>query len=172
MFDKMLLISLLSVSVVHAKDSFSSERLLGIEVGYSSAHYTQGGVSKTNKDPEYGFRIGAQNKEWRTTLIGNFSRGQNDKYQKAMLTFDKFVWQSLYEKDHVVFKPYLGGHLGWIKHTADGLSENGLLYGAEAGVVWNVIEEVDFDLSYRYSISNLDNLKNLDAITIGLNYIY
>ena len=89
-----------------------------------------------------------------------------------MITFDRFVWQSLYEKDNIVFKPYIGGHVGWIKHTANNLTDNGLLYGGEVGLVWNVLKEVDFDLGYRYSATDLDNLNSIDAITMGINYIY
>jgi opacity protein-like surface antigen len=172
MLNKIFISVLLLLTFSEAKDTFSSERLLGIEVGYGSAKYERNSISKSNDDPEYGFRIGAQNRDWRTTFIGNLSRGKEHKYQKAMLTFDHFVWQSLYEKDHIMFKPYIGGHIGWIKHTADGLSENGMLYGGEVGIVWNVIDEVDFDLGYRYSATNLDTLDSLDAMTIGLNYIY
>jgi len=172
MLNKILISTLLLFTLSEAKDSFSSERLLGIEVGYASSQYERNSISKTNKDPEYGFRIGAQNKDWRTTFIANMSRGSKHKYQKAMLTFDHFVWQSLYEKDHIRFKPYVGGHIGWIKHTADDLSENGMLYGGEIGLVWNVLDEVDFDLGYRYSVTNLDNLDSLDAMTLGVNYIY
>ena len=172
MLHKIFISILLILTFSEAKDSFSSERLLGIEVGYASSDYKKGSIQKSNKDPEYGFRIGAQNREWRTTFIGNLARGKEYKYQKAMLTFDHFVWQSLYEKDHIRFKPYIGGHIGWIKHTADDVSENGMLYGGEVGLVWNVIDEVDFDLAYRYSVTNLDTLDSLDAMTIGLNYIY
>jgi len=172
MLNKTSLSILLILTCSEAKDSFSSERLLGIEVGYASSKYERNSVNRSTNDPEYGFRIGAQNKDWRTTLIGNFSRGKKHKYQKAMLTFDHFVWQSLYEKDHIRFKPYMGGHIGWIKHTADDLSENGILYGGEVGIVWNVMDEVDFDLGYRYSATNLDNLDSLDAMTLGINYIY
>ena len=172
MLNKIFILTLLIFTFGEAKDSFSSERLLGIEVGYSAAEYQQGAVNTRNKEPEYGFRLGAQNKEWRTTFVGNLSRGRGHKYQKAMLTFDHFVWQSLYEKDHVVFKPYLGGHIGWIKHTTDDISESGMLYGGEVGIVWNVIDEVDFDLGYRYSVTNLDSVDSIDAMTIGLNYIY
>ncbi|MBU1667748.1 hypothetical protein KKC13_04960 [bacterium] len=172
MLREILLISLLVLTFSEAKDSFSSERLLGIEVGYATSDYQVNSIKKGNADVELGFRIGAQNRDWRTTVVGNISRDANQKYQKAMITFDKFVWQSLYEKDNIVFKPYLGGHIGWIKHTADDLTENGLLYGGEVGLVWNVLREVDFDLGYRYSVTNLDTLDSLDAVTMGINYIY
>jgi opacity protein-like surface antigen len=173
MINKLLLSSLLILTLSEAKDSFSSERLLGIEVGYAGLETKDAiGLDESINNVEFGFRIGAQNKEWRTSIIGNMSNSNGHETQKAMISFDKFVWQSLYKKDDIVFKPYLSGHLGWIKHTADNLSENGMLYGGGAGVSWNVLDEVDFDLGYRYSITNLDNLDNFDAITLGVNYIY
>lgn len=173
MINKILLSSLLILTLSEAKESFSSERLLGIEVGYAGLETKDSiGLDENTKNVEFGFRLGAQNKDWRTTLIGNMSSSNGHKYQKAMLTFDKFVWQSLYKKDNIVFKPYLNGHIGWIKHTADNLSENGMLYGAGAGLVWNVLDEVDFDLGYKYSITDLDSLESLDAVTLGVNYIY
>ena len=172
MLNRILLASLLVLTCLEAKDSFSSERLLGIEVGYAASTYEVNTVQQNKKDIELGFRIGAQNQDWRTTFIGNLSRGGDQQSQKAMLTFDKFVWQSLYERDNIVFKPYLGAHLGWIKHTAGNLSDTGMLYGAEVGLVWNVLKEVDFDLCYRYSTTALDNLDSVDAVTMGINYIY
>jgi len=172
MLNKLLLFSVLALTSVEAQDAFSSERFLGIEVGYGSATYERSSIDQSSKDVEYGFRIGAQNQDWRTTLVGNIAKGKDQKYQKAMLSFDKFIWQSLYKEDNIMFKPYLGGHIGWIKHTADDLSESGMLYGAEVGVVWNVLDEIDFDLGYRYSVTNLDSLDNIDAMTLGINYIY
>jgi len=173
MINKLLLSSLLILTLSEAKDSFSSERVLGIEVGYAGLEAKDAiGLNESTKNIEFGFRIGAQNEDWRTSLIGNMSNSNGHEYQKAMLSFDKFIWQSLYKKDNIVFKPYLNGHVGWIKHTADNVSENGMLYGGGAGLVWNVLNEVDFDLGYRYSITDLDNLESLDAVTLGINYIY
>jgi opacity protein-like surface antigen len=173
MINKLLLSSLLILTLSEAKDSFSSERLLGIEVGYVGLDAKNAiGLDEDKHNVEFGFRIGAQNREWRTTIVGNMSNSDGHEYQKALISFDKFVWQSLYEKDGIVFKPYLSGHLGWIKHTADDLSEKGMLYGGGLGLAWNVLDEVDFDLGYRYSVTNLDNLESLDGVTMGINYIY
>ena len=173
MLNKLLLSSLLILTLSEAKDSFSSERLLGIEVGYAGLETKDAiGLDESVNSVEFGFRIGAQNKDWRTSLIANMTNSKGHKTQKAMLSFDKFVWQSLYKKDDIVFKPYLSGHIGYIKHTADNLSEKGMLYGAGLGLAWNVLDEVDFDLGYRYSVTELDNLDSFDAVTLGINYIY
>jgi len=173
MFNKVFALVVLTMTLSQAVDDFSSERLLGIEVGYGELGTKDAiGLNDTVQSIKFGFRIGAQNEDWRTTLIGNMSNSKGHQYKKAILAFDKFVWQSLYKKDNIIFKPYLSGHLGWINHETSSVTENGLLYGAGAGVSWNVLREVDFDLGYRYSLTDLDSLKSLSAVTLGVNYIY
>jgi opacity protein-like surface antigen len=173
MINKLLLSSLLILTLSEAKDSFSSERLLGIEVGYAGLDTKDAiGLDESVNNVEFGFRVGAQNRDWRTSIVANMSNSKGHKIQKAMISFDKFVWQSLYKKDDIVFKPYLSGHIGYIKHTADNLSEKGMLYGGGLGLAWNVLDEVDFDLGYRYSITELSELDSFDAVTLGINYIY
>ena len=173
MFNKLLLSSLLILTLSEAKESFSSERLLGIEVGYTGVDTKDAiGLQQTTRGVEFGFRMGAQNKDWRTILTGDMSNSDGHKIQKALISFDKFVWQSLYKKDDIIFKPYLSGHIGYLKHLTDNISEKGMLYGGGLGVAWNVLNEVDFDLGYRYSFTNLDNLDSLSTMTFGVNYIY
>ena len=173
MLNKILLSSLLILTLSEAKESFSSERLLGIEVGYAGiAKKDAIGLDASVNGPDFGFRIGAQNRDWRTSIVANMSNSNGQKTQRAMISFDKFVWQSLYQKDDIVFKPYLSGHLGYIKHKADNISEKGMFYGAGVGLAWNVLDEVDFDLGYRYSFVELDNLDSFDAVTFGVNYLY
>lgn len=173
MFNKLFTLAVLAMTLSHAVDEFSSERLLGIEVGYAQLATKDAiGLDDTVQNIKFGFRLGAQNEDWRTTLIGDMSNANGHEYKKAILAFDKFVWQSLYKKDNIVFKPYLSGHVGWINHQTSSVTENGLLYGAGAGISWNVLREVDFDLGYRYSLTDLESLKSLSAVTLGVNYIY
>jgi len=173
MFHKIFLATLLALTLSHASDEFSSERLLGIEVGYSDLNTNFNGSDTTIRSAEFGLKIGAQNDEWRTTLAGNFFTKNGHKYQKVMLQFDRFVWASLYETDDIVFKPYLGGHIGWMKYTDDfSINDNGMVYGGQAGLAWNVLNEVDFDLGYRYSLTDIDNVDNIGAVVFGVNYIY
>jgi len=173
MLNRILLSSLLILTLSEAKESFSSERLLGIEVGYTGVDTKDAiGLKEDIKSVEFGFRIGAQNRDWRTIITGDMSNSKGHKIQKAVISFDKFVWQSLYKKDDIVFKPYLNGHIGYLKHTTKNISEKGMLYGIGAGVAWNVLDEVDFDLGYRYSFTDLANLDTLSTMTFGVNYIY
>lgn len=173
MLNKILIASALTFSFVHAVDEFSSERLLGIEVGYTKASgHNDIGLRDTSSNVDFGLRVGAQNVDWRTQVIVNMSSGGGHQYQKAMISFDKFVWQSLYKKDDVVFKPYLSGHVGWLKHNIGNLDETSAFYGGGLGVSWNVLKEVDFDLGYRYSFVGLESLDDLSSVNFGVNYIY
>jgi len=173
MFNKIFLATLFAFSLSHAADEFASERLLGIEVGYGNLNTNSASTESSTKGVEFGFRIGAQNEEWRTTLEANFFTESGHKYQRVMLQFDRFVWASLYETDSIVFKPYLGGHVGWLKYTDDfSLSDNSLVYGGQAGLAWNVLNEVDFDLGYRYSVVDMPNVDNIGSVNFGVNYIY
>ena len=173
MFNKIILASLATLTLSHASDAFSSERILGIEVGYSNVNTNNNNLNTSTSSAEFGLKIGAQNEEWRTTLSGNFFTKEGHKYQKVMLEFDRFVWTSLYKTDSIVFKPYLGGHIGWMKYTDNfSLNDNGMVYGGQAGLAWNVLNEVDFDLGYRYSLTNIKEVDSIGSVVFGANYIY
>jgi len=104
----------------------------------------------------------------------NFFKDEKKKYQQARLSFDYFFWNSLYKSDDVVFKPYIGTHIGWMKYSDEkgNISSNGLLYGGQAGLAWNVLNEVDFDLSYKYSQTSIKNVDSMSGFVLGLNYLY
>ena len=89
-----------------------------------------------------------------------------------MLAFDRFLWSSLYETDRIVFKPYLGGHVGWLKYSDNSIEDNGFIYGTQAGLAWNVIKEIDFDLGYRYSFSDLKGVDDIGSVVFAINYLY
>ncbi|HHH53604.1 MAG TPA: hypothetical protein ENK91_08095 [Bacteroidetes bacterium] len=174
MYNKIFYLFLLTASLLHARDEFSSERILGIEVGYSGVNsLNEIGMSQLTNEVEAGLRIGAQNDEWRTTIVANFMKAEGRYYQKVMLDFDRFVWASLYETDSIVFKPFLGAHVGWLRYTeASSLGDNGLAYGGQMGLALNVLNEVDFDLSYKYTLTNMKSVDNMDSVVFGVNYIY
>ncbi len=174
MFNKIFLVIIFTISLSHAVDDFSSERLLGIEVGYSTVNTSNEiGLNQADSNAEFGLRIGAQNEEWRTTIHVNFMRGQGRNYQKAMLDFDRFVWASLYKTDSIVFKPYLGAHVGWLRYTDDiTVGDSGLAYGGQMGLSLNVLKTIDFDLAYKYTTSDVKDITDLSSFVFGVNYLY
>ena len=173
MFKKISLAIIYTISLSYAVDDFSSERLLGIEVGYATVSSTNEiGSHKTHSDAQFGLRIGAQNEEWRTTIRANFMKVEGRDYQKIMLDFDRFVWASLYETDSIVFKPYLGAHVGWLRYTDELSADNGLAYGGQLGIALNVLNEVDFDIGYKYTVADIDTVNDISALTFSVNYLY
>lgn len=173
MFKKIFFVLLATFSSSYAVDDFSSERLLGIEVGYTTTTTQSNGVQVTSRDVEAGLRLGAQNNEWRTTVAASFLKSHGRDYQKVMVNFDRFVWHSFYKTDSVDFKPYLGAHVGWLRYSEDVvLSDNGLAYGGQLGLALNVINQVDFDVSYRYTTTDIEQVDDIGAFVFGVNYIY
>jgi opacity protein-like surface antigen len=173
MFNRLLLTIIALSSTLLSGDSFSSERFLGIEVGYGTVESRNLiDVSQSDKGVEFGFRIGAQNEEWRTTISGHQFNKNSQKYFRTMLQLDRFIWSSLYESDRIIFKPYLGGHVGWLKYTDGNIDDQGFVYGTQAGLAWNVIKEVDFDFGYRYSFSDVNKVNDIGSVVFAVNYLY
>ena len=173
MFSKIVLATVATISLVNAVDDFSSERLLGIEVGYTTVNSrSEAMFNKSSTVPELGVKLGAQNEEWRTTIHLDFMEAEGRSYQKAMIDFDRFVWASLYKTDSIVFKPYLGAHIGWLRYTADLETDNGMAYGGELGLALNVLNEVDFDLAYRYTVADMPTVDDIGSFTFSVNYLY
>jgi len=175
MYNRIFLIITIFFTTIFAKDEFSSERFLGIEAGYGTVQSRNViGVPSSAKGVEFGFRIGAQNEEWRTTISGHTFNKDNQKYFRGVISFDKFVWNSLYKHDNIIFKPYIGGHIGWLKYvdSKSVIEDSGYVYGGQAGISWNVLREVDFDFGYRYSISNLNKVDDIGSFVFAVNYLY
>ncbi len=174
MFNKIILVILTMITFSYASNEFSSERILGIEVGYSTVNSPNiVGVTESKSDAEFGIRLGAQNEDWRTTIRANFLNVQGRNYEKVMLDFDHFVWASLYKTDMIVFKPYLGAHIGWLRYTDEIISgKSGLAYGGQLGLAFNVLNEVDFDIAYRYTSTKTEGVDNMSSAVFGVNYLY
>ncbi len=52
------------------------------------------------------------------------------------------------------------------------VEDSGYLYGGEAGVVLNVLQQVDFDFGYRYSVSDIDKVDDIGSFIFAVNYLY
>jgi len=144
---------------------------------------------------EYGFRLGAQNEEWRTTVLYTYynddDSGFEDTMHKGSLNLDYFIWST--DTGGMMIKPFIGGHVGYMSYeffgdiyetnapenrrviTAD---ESGFFYGGQAGVALAIGEVVELDLFYRYSFTDVKDmpekisLDNTGSIVLGLNYFF
>ena len=164
---------------LYGMDLSKSKTFIGLEVGYTEVQGTVGfGPSDDmqfeqdfigDNDVEFGFRIGAQNDEWRTTFLFDYydSTDNDQNYEKGLFTIDYFPFAN-----ESAFKPYLGFNVGYASYESTYVDDSGLLYGGQAGVVIEVADMLNVDLGYRYSLSEMDDLDHIGSIVLGVNYIF
>ncbi len=119
----------------------------------------------------YGVQVGADNGEWRTAI--SVDKMNNDKvsYERGELHIDYMFMMP--QMTDFGLRPYIGLNGGYANYEAEGgVNENGFTYGGEAGIVYDVSDQIDVDLSYRYVMSSADAFDHAGNLGIGINYKY
>ncbi len=151
---------------------------------------------------EYGVRVGAEKEDWRTTLLytyyNNTEQDREVTMHKGSMLLDYFLWSTGSSAYNV--KPYIGAHVGYMSYEASGLikgsnkqeyngvyaDDYGLFYGGQAGIAMTISEVVQLDLSYKYSLTSIDDMStlvlsdvntvtsidNMGSIAFSINYFY
>ena len=181
---------------------------IGAEVGYSkldsSANILNNqGIEiynikrESDSDVSYGFHIGAEDNDWRTTLLYEYYNNGGDTTEetthKGGLYLDYFIWSS--EADGFAIKPYIGGHVGYMSyeltsdignHIDEVLADDSnVYYGGQIGIAITASAVLQIDLSYRYSLTNLHDMTGLvsngnsdvdvdsmSGFVFGINYFF
>ena len=157
-------------SSVYAEDA---QGFIGVEVGkgfvkgdtYTEARHKGDAV-------EYGLRIGAQSNEWRTTFTFDYFNSDSDdqNVEKGMLSLDYFFLNG--SDMQMEFKPFIGMNIGYANYESTGIDSSDFIYGAQTGIVVNMTDQIDLDLSYRYSLSASDVFDSDSGVFFGVNYLY
>jgi len=161
-------------SSLNAREMSESETFIGLEVGYTEVQGDRIGLlDNTDEDVSYGFRIGAQNGEWRTMFLFNhYDNSDTDQtVSQGLFTLDYFLLDNKSSSEST-FRPYMGANVGYANYESTPVDENGFLYGGQVGFVVDVAETVDLDFTYRYSLSNADALDHVGSFVFGINYLY
>jgi len=168
MLKKMTMVLLCTVfgNMAYA-DISTSETFIGIEIASTEVQGEQ--PSMTSDGISYGVRVGAQNEEWRTTIGFNYYDKDEYSVEKLYLSIDYLFFKYDALEDFTA-QPYIGVNTGYANYEQAGIDENGLVYGAQAGVILNIIEQFDIDLSYRYSLSSADAFDHESDFLLGLHY--
>ncbi len=162
--------AILLASGAYADELGSSLRFIGLEIG---AGQVQG---KTLTEPghegdaiEYGIRIGAQDGQWRTTFLFDYFDSSDDdqNVEKGMLTVDYFFLE-----ESSTVRPFIGVNLGYANYESTFVDDSGILYGGQVGIVVGLTENIDLDLSFRYSLSEIDVMDHSSEIMLGVNYLF
>lgn len=152
-----------------------AKTMIGLEIGSAKiqAHniYSPiiGELDYVGQNIEYGFKIGAEKEDWRAFFVANFFDSSSDddqKYMKGLIEVDYYLM-----KDSAL-KPFIGLNVGYINYETTDIDEDGLLYGGQVGVQYDIVENISIDLMYRYSLVNTDNVDHVEGIIFGLNYVY
>lgn len=157
-------------SSLYAKDISISTKFIGLEVGYAGVqgdHFLE--ADYTGEDIEFGFRIGAQNNEWRTMFVFDYydSSDHDQNIEKGLFIVDYFFIDG-----ESTFKPYIGVNAGYANYESTLVEDSGLLYGGQIGFVIGATETIDLDLSYRYSLSDAEALDHIGSLVLGVHYLF
>ena len=161
-------------SSLYARNISEGEKFIGLEVSATEVQGDVGGIlgelDHKETGVEFGLRIGAQLDQWRSMLLLNYFDEGDQNTEKLQVSVDYFFLNSTEEQTY--FKPYLGVNAGYMNYESTGVDESGFLYGAQAGFVVEVMEHIDVDLSYRYSLSTADKFDHTGGVIFGINYLY
>ena len=155
-------------SSLNAKNMSENEVFIGLEVGYSEVQGERIGlVENTGDDVSYGFRIGAQDDEWRAMFLFNFyDNSENDQnVEQGLLAIDYF-----FLGDKSTFRPYMGFNIGYANYESTFVEDSGLMYGGQVGFVVVAMDTIDLDFSYRYSLSNASAFDHVGSFIFGIHF--
>ena len=159
----------LCASLMHGEDLFGTERFIGIEAGYSEVQGNH--PTDTSDHGNFGFRLGSQNEEWRTTIGIDIYESKKHALERGFFSLDYF-FMNTDEYKSVPITPYFGINIGYMNFEGVGVDENGWLYGGQAGLKFSFIDSVDIDLGYRFSLGSPDALDHAGDIFMGINFKY
>ena len=162
---------------LQARDLDPSRSFIGLEVGAATIQgdtgaFLLGEPDHKGSDVEYGFRLGTQTNAWRTMFVFNFFDSSDDdqNYEKGFLELDYFFLND--DDTSSDFRPYIGANLGYMNYESTNIDSSGILYGGQAGFAYKIMDTVDLDIMYRYSLTDADNTDHIESVVFGLNYLY
>ena len=167
-----LLSTMIGSSLYAGNYNTGTKGFLGLEVGAATVDGERLNDYHKGSAVEYGLRFGAENNDWRATFAFDyFDSGSDDQnVEKGLFLVDYFFFES--DSSSVSIKPFIGANAGLINYESTGVDATDFIYGGQAGVVFGMNENLDLDLSYRYSLSGSEKVNNLGSIVFGLNYLY
>jgi hypothetical protein len=170
-----LLSTIIGTSLYAGNYDSNAKGFIGLELGYATVDGQQLANDgyynfQEGEDVEYGLRIGAQNDEWRATFAFHYydNTDADQSVEKALVMVDYFFIQN----PDATIRPFIGANLGAVNYESSFVDVTDFIYGGQVGVIVKAGENLDVDLSYRYSIAGSEELNDLSSLILGLNYLY
>ncbi len=165
----MTLLSTVLSSSLYAGSMAQSEKFVGIEAG--PAKVQGDSVRGDETGIEFGLRVGAQLDQWRSMVLLNYFDEGDHNTEKLMVSVDYFIFDT--QEGGRYFNPYLGANMGYASYEVSYQEDtDAFLYGAQFGFVSEIMDSLDIDVGYRYSLAGADEFDHMGTAFVGLNYLY
>ena len=170
---KILFVGILLGSSLYATNITESQKFIGVEVSMTEVQGDGPSETKSNlsNGTSIGLRLGAQNEEWRTTIGLNYFDAEGRNVEKLYGSIDYFFLK-IDTSESLVFNPFLGFTVGYANYESTEVDDNGFVYGGQVGLVIDMLENISFDIGYRYTLSNASVFDHSSDVFFGLNYQY
>ena len=170
---RMVLLSTLLGSSLYAIDIAESQKFIGVEVSISEV---QGNgpsdiSSNISNGTSVGIQLGAMNDEWRTTVGLNYFDNEDRNVEELYGSVDYFFLKTEVSES-LIFNPFIGFTVGYANYESPGVDADGFVYGGQAGLMIDVLDNVSLNTGYRYTLSNTSEFDHQGDVFFGLNYQY
>jgi len=158
-------------NILYAEGLSEAQGFVGAEIGAASVQADVVNEARHEGDSvEFGLRIGAQRDVWRTMLLFDYfdSTTDDQNIEKGYFLLDYFFLND----DYMQFRPFIGANLGYINYESSYIDISSFVYGVQAGVAFELTDNIDMDISYRFSLANEKRIDTIGSLTFGLNYLY
>lgn len=124
---------------------------------------TNGSVSQDDTDTAYGYKAGMIfDKNHR--LYAYYSKLEPESEDlSTKLKIITFNYEYLIDTGYEGLKPYLGAHIGQSDFEALGYDDQGLMYGVQAGILFDITDNIGLEVGIAYSM--MDAQPSTPALT-------
>jgi hypothetical protein len=142
----------------------TSNFLIGLDVGNGKVSASEIDKSGSKDDTIYSLKIGYISPHQRFLIKGDSAKLKD--------TVD--IKTAFFELDQVFSIVYIGLNLGYISYDEENvINKSGLLYGVQAGIIYELNSFIELEGSIRYSLTSISK-DNFDVdswrvISAGLN---
>jgi len=170
---RILIVSILLGSSLYATNITESQKFIGVDVSMTEVQGDGPSEIKSNlsNGTSIGLRLGAQNEEWRTTIGLNYFDAEGRNVEKLYGSIDYFFFKTD-GSESSIFNPFLGFSVGYANYESSEVDEDGFVYGGQAGLIIELLDDVSLDIGYRYTLSNSSVFDHASDVFFGLNYQY
>lgn len=116
----------------------------------------------------FGLTLGIQSLRWRTDA----NLEHTNDYTSFNFNADYIVLDSMFGTPKI--RPYVGLNAGYLSYNDVKLTDtDGILFGANAGLILYANDVVDIDIGYRYDkVSGFDGLDTMQGVSLSVHYFY